>query len=65
MWRTLSFRTADDGAVLVEEPTVVLHLNPQCERSAGQLGISAGRKVRAELRDDGGHLLDYWSYHAE
>lgn len=65
MRRILTFRTADDGAVLVEESTVAFHLNPQCERSAGQLGISAGRKVRAELRDDGGHLLDYWNYHAE
>jgi hypothetical protein len=63
MTRTLSFQTADDGTVLLEVPTVVFHLNPQCERGAGQLGISAGRKVRAELRNDGGHLLDYWVYH--
>ncbi|HEX6354853.1 hypothetical protein [Actinophytocola sp.] len=62
MQRTLSFRAADDSTVLLEEPTTVFRLTPACERGAGQLGIAAGRKARVELRNEGGHLLDYWIY---
>ena len=62
MRRTMSYRTSDDGSVLLEEPTVVFRLTPQCERNAAELGVSAGTQVRVELLDDGGHLLDSLVY---
>lgn len=65
MRRMLCFRAADDKRLLLEEDSVVFHLTPQCERSAGELGVSAGTRVRVELLDDGSHLLDYWNYDAE
>jgi hypothetical protein len=60
--RTLSYRTTDDGSLLLKEHTVVFRLAPQCERDAVDLGVSAGRQVRLELLDDGGHLLDSLTY---
>ena len=62
MRRTLSYRTTDDGSILLEENTVVFRLTPQCERGAAELDVSAGRQVRLELLDDGGHLLDSLTY---
>lgn len=62
MQRTLSYRTIDDGRLLLEERTVVFRLTPQSERCQAELGVPAGRQVRVELRDDGGHLLDSLSY---
>lgn len=62
MERTLSYRTADDGRLLLEEPTDAFRLSPRCERRPEELGVSAGTRVRVELRDDGGHLLDWLHY---
>lgn len=62
MQRTLSYRATDDGSLLLEEHTVVFRLTSQCERGAAELGVSAGRQVRLELLDDGGHLLDSLTY---
>ncbi len=64
MARTLCYRAVDDNTVLLEEHTDVFHLTPECERSAEELGVAAGRRTRVELRNDGGHLLDYWTYPA-
>jgi hypothetical protein len=46
----------------MQEHTFAFRLTPACERSAGQLGVLAGRRVRVELLDDGGHLLDSLIY---
>jgi hypothetical protein len=62
MKRNLSYRTTDDGQLLLEEPTVVFRLTPRCERRPAELGVPAGKRVRVELRDDGGHLLDSLTY---
>jgi hypothetical protein len=62
MHRTLRFRTCDNDSLLLEEHTVAFHLTPDCERGAGELGASAGTRVRIELLDDGGHLLDSRTY---
>jgi hypothetical protein len=62
MWRTPSYRTTDDGRLRVEEHAVVFRLTPQRERGAADLGVPAGRQVRLELLDDGGHLLDSLAY---
>jgi hypothetical protein len=62
MRRTLSYRASDDGRLLLEEPTIAFRLTPQCERRPDELGVSAGRRVRVELLDDGGHLLDSLTY---
>lgn len=62
MQRTLSYRATDDGRLLVEEHTAVFRLTPQYERGASELGVPAGRQVRLELHDDGGHLLDSLTY---
>jgi hypothetical protein len=60
--RTVCFRACDDDSLLLEEPTLAFRLTPACERGAGELGVSAGRRVRAVLLDDGGHLLDSRTY---
>ncbi len=62
MQRTMSYRTSDDGGLLLDERTVAFRLTPQYERGAAELGISAGRQVRVELVDDDGHLLDSLTY---
>jgi hypothetical protein len=62
MERFLSCRTADDGRLLMEEPTAAFRLTPRDERRPAELGVSAGQRVRMELRDDGGHLLDALTY---
>lgn len=62
MRRTLSFRAVDDDSLLLEEHTLAFRLTPGCERGAGELGVAAGSRVRVELLDDGGHLLDSRSY---
>jgi len=62
MQRTLSYRASDDNRLLLEEPTIVFRLTPGCERRPAELGVSAGRQVRVELCDDGGHLLDSLTY---
>jgi hypothetical protein len=62
MERFLSYRTADDGRLLLEEPTAAFRLNPRNERRPVELGVPAGQRVRVELRDDGGHLLDSLTY---
>jgi hypothetical protein len=63
MSRTLCYRAVDDNTVLREEHTDLFHLSAKCERGAGELGALAGSRTRVELRNDGGHLLDYWTYH--
>lgn len=62
MQRTLSYRTYDEGQLLLDEHTVVFRLPPQYQRGATDLGIPAGERVRVELLDDGGHLLDSLTY---
>jgi hypothetical protein len=62
--RRLCIRAADDGSLLLEEYTLAFRLTPGCERGAAELGVSSGRRVRVELLDDGGHLLDFRIYHA-
>ncbi|MGH3875521.1 MAG: hypothetical protein ACRDSK_00640 [Actinophytocola sp.] len=62
MPRTMSYRTSDDRTLLREEHTVVFRLTPRNERGAAELGVTAGRRVRVELLDDGGHLLDSLTY---
>jgi hypothetical protein len=62
MQRTLSYRAVDDDRLLLEEATFVFRLTPRCERGPGELGVPAGKQVRVELRDDGGHLLDSMTY---
>jgi hypothetical protein len=62
MQRNLCFRASDDGSVLLEEHTLAFRLTPGCERRAEELGVSAGRRVRVELLDERGHLLDSWTY---
>jgi hypothetical protein len=64
MKRTLSYRNSDDGSLLRNEHTVVFRLTPQNERGAAELGVCAGKQVRVELLDDGGHLLDSLTYAA-
>jgi hypothetical protein len=64
MTRTLSYRTREDGRLLLEEPTIVFRLNARCERPPTELGIPAGEQVRVDLRDAGGHLLDTLTYAA-
>jgi hypothetical protein len=56
--RTVNFRACDNDSLLLKEHTLAFRLTPACERSAGELGVPAGRQVRVELLDDGGHLLD-------
>jgi hypothetical protein len=62
MQRTLCFRASDKASVLLEEHTLAFRLTPGCERGAKELGISAGSRVRVELLDDAGHLLDSRTY---
>ena len=57
MQRTVRFR-ADNGDLLLEENTFAFRLAPACERGAADLGVCAGSRVRVELLDDAGHLLD-------
>jgi hypothetical protein len=58
----MSFRACDNDSVLLKEHTFAFRLTPACERGAEQLGVSAGRRVRVELLDDGDHLLDSRTY---
>jgi hypothetical protein len=58
MQHILRFGTGDDGRVLFEEPTLAYGLVCGYERGAAELGVPAGRRVRMELLDDAGHLLD-------
>jgi hypothetical protein len=62
MRHTQHFLADDDGRVLLEEDTFAYGLAYGYERSAAQLGVPAGRQVRVELLDDGGHLLDRRTY---
>lgn len=62
MQRTLCHRAADDDSLLRQEHTLAFRLTPGCERDAAELGVSAGARVRVELLDDGGHLLDSRTY---
>lgn len=62
MQRTVCFRASDNDNLLREENTLAFRLTPGCERAAGELGVSAGRRVRMELLDDAGHLLDSRTY---
>jgi hypothetical protein len=62
--RTISHRTADNGSLLREEHTLAFRLTPGCERGAAELGVTSGTRIRVELLDDGGHLLDSRTYHA-
>jgi hypothetical protein len=58
MQRTMCYRASDNGGLLLEEHTLAFRLTPSCERGAAVLGVSAGTRVRVELLDDAGHLLD-------
>jgi hypothetical protein len=62
MQRRLCFRAADDGSLLLEEDTVAFRLTPAFERGAEELGVAPGTRVRVELLDAGGHLLDSWIF---
>jgi hypothetical protein len=62
MSRTMTYRTTEKPSLLLDEDTVAFRLTQQCERSAAQLGVPAGTRVRVELLNDGGHLLDFLNY---
>ena len=62
MQHTLRFQTCDDGRTLIEEPTIAYGLACGYERSARELGIPTGQRVRMELLDDTGRLLDWRIY---
>lgn len=62
MARSLTYRTAEKGNLLLDEHTFAFRLTQQCERNAVQLGVPAGTRVRVELLNDGGHLLDFLNY---
>jgi hypothetical protein len=62
MQHTLRFRACDDGSVPVEERTLAYGLACGYERGAAELGVLAGRRVRMELLDDSGRLLDWRTY---
>ncbi len=62
MQRTVRFRACDNDILLLKEHTLAFRLTPACERGAGELGVPAGSRVRVELLDDGGHLLDSRTY---
>ena len=62
MHRTVCFRASDNDGLLLEEYTLAFRLTPGCERGASELGVPAGTRVRVELLDDGGHLLDSMTY---
>lgn len=64
MQRTVCFRAADDNSLLLEEDTLAFQLTPEYERAAAGLGVPSGTRVRVELLDEGGHLLDSRTYHA-
>lgn len=60
MQHTLRFR--DEDTVLLEEHTLAYGLACGYERGAAELGVPAGRRVRMELLDDAGRLLDWRTY---
>jgi hypothetical protein len=62
MRHTLRFRACDDGSVLLQEHTLAYGLVSGYERCAAELGVLAGRRVRMELLDEGGRLLDWRTY---
>lgn len=62
MERILSYRTAEDGVLLLEESTIAFRLTSQYERLPAELGVTAGKQVRVELHDEAGHLLDSLTY---
>lgn len=62
MRHTLHFLSDDDGRVLLEEDTLAYGLANGYERSATELGVPVGTRVRVELLDDSGHLLDRRTY---
>jgi hypothetical protein len=62
--RTMCHRAADNDSLLREDDTLAFRLTPGCERGAAELGVSSGTRVRVELLDDGGHLLDSRTYRA-
>jgi hypothetical protein len=63
MQHTLRFLACDDGgSVLLEERTLAYGLACGYERGAAELGVPAGRRVRMELLDDSGRLLDWRTY---
>jgi hypothetical protein len=62
MQHTLRLRACDDGSVLLEEHTLAYGLVCGYERCAAELGVPAGRRVRMELLDDAGRLLDWRIY---
>ena len=64
MRRRLCHRAADDDRLLRAEDTLAFRLTPACERGAAELGVSCGIRVRVELLDDAGHLLDSRIYRA-
>jgi len=62
MRHTLRVLACDDGSVLLEEQTLAYGLSSGYEPGAAELGVLAGRRVRMELLDDAGHLLDWRTY---
>jgi hypothetical protein len=62
MQHILRFRAGDDDSVLLEEPTIAYGLACGYERGAAELGTVAGQRVRMELLDDAGRLLDRRTY---
>jgi hypothetical protein len=65
MKRTLSFHATDDGSLLLTEPTLAFRVTFECERDAATLSVAVGRRVRIDLLDDAGHLLDSRYYDAQ
>lgn len=62
MQHILRFRAGDNGSVLLEESTLAYGLACGYERGAAELGVIAGERVRMELLDDAGRLLDWRTY---
>ncbi len=62
MQHTLRFRSGHDGRVLLEESSLAYGLACGYEPGATELGVAVGRRVRMELLDGAGRLLDWRTY---
>ena len=62
MRHTLRFRACDDECILREELTLAYGLVSGYEPCAAELGVIAGSRVRMELLDGTGHLMDWRTY---
>lgn len=62
MHHTLRFVACDDDTVLLEEQTIAYGMASGYERSAEELRVPPGSRVRVELLDHLGHLMDWRTY---